>query len=211
VTDRGADLRLAFQQLADDAPADEVDAERVWRAVSGEADAKERRAVVERVAGDPSWALAWRAAHELWKASREDAAPAGVPARWPMRLAWGALAAALLGAVGTTLRPGPATRPTHRERAAVRIDSLLPEGRALPRADVVLRWTGAPGATYDVRLTSEDLLHVHTVTRLATSEYRPPVEFLSSLPAAATLLWQVEARLPGGSTVRSETFVTKID
>lgn len=203
-------LRDAFQEMGAHASADGVDAERVWRAVSGESDAEERRAVVERTAADPSWALAWRAAHELWTASHESEETARRPARGTTRLAWGVLAACLIATVGTLLVRAP-RGPAHRGDAEARIHSLLPEGRAVPRSHLVLRWTGPRDVRYDLRMTSEDLLHVHAATGLAATEYRPPDAFLSSLPAAATVLWQVEARLADGSTLRSETFVTRIE
>jgi hypothetical protein len=206
------DLRLAFQRVADAASLEGVDVERVWRAVSGEAPAEERREVVEMVARDPSWALTWRAAHELWTASRETARARRIASGWSSGLGWGALAAGLLVAVGLGIWGGrtPAP-PTHREGATTRIESLLPDGQTRPRVGVVLRWTGPPGATYDVRITSEDLLRVHTATGLKKGEYRIPEEFLAPFPPAARVLWQVQARLPDGETRRSETFVMKLE
>lgn len=210
--DDAADLRLAFQRLADAAPVEGVDAERIWRAVSGVAGAEERREVVDRVAQDPSWALAWRAAHELWTASREAARPRGIASRWSSGLRWGALAAGLVLTAGLGLWIGRApTPPVHREAATPHVESLLAEGLAVPRAAAVLRWKGPPGTTYDLRITSEDLLHVHTATGLKEGEYRLPAELLESLPPAAKVLWQVEAHLPDGRTARSETFVMKLE
>jgi hypothetical protein len=211
--DEADDLRRAFQELDEAAPADGVDLERVWGAVSGESPAEERRAVVEKVAVDPSWALAWRAADALWTASRELPVAVRTVPRWSNRVGLRALAAGLLlvaVGMGFWIRRSP-TPPVHRQGATARVESLVPEGRPLPRADVVLRWTGPPGATYDVRITSEDLRQVHTATELEQSEYRPPAEFFASLPAAATLLWQVEAHLPDRRRVRSETFVMKLE
>jgi hypothetical protein len=210
--DEADDLRLALQKLADAAPLDGVDLERVWRAVSGEAPAEERREVVEKVAEDPSWAFAWRAADELWTASREAAPARRTASRWSSSVGWAALAAGILVTVGLGIWNAPAPAPSlDRGGAGDRIESLLPEGQPLARTAAVLRWKGPPGATYDVRVSSEDLVHVHTATGLGEGTYRLPAEVLAPLPSPGRLLWQVEARLPSGETVRSETFVLKLE
>lgn len=202
-------LRAAFQRLGDEAPVDGVDTELVWRAVSGELPPGECLEVVERVARDPSWALAWRVAHELRSALPES------PSRPVLRLVWsryGALAAALIAAtaVGLWLQP-PAPTPGYREEAAARIESLVPEQQTLPRQHCVLRWTGPPGATYELRATSEDLLRVHTAAGLTEKEYRVPGEFLSAFPPGAKLLWRVEGRLPDGTILAGPTFFAKLE
>ena len=209
----GADdmLRVAFQRLAEAAPADGVDLDRVWRAVSGESPPEERREVVARVANDPSWALAWRLAHELWSASREDAAPAvhhrprGAVARW------GTLAAGLALALGAGLWLRPAPDAGYREGTTAAVRALVPDDATLPRTRFVLRWAGPPGATFDLRVTSEDLGRVHTATGLQTPEYQVPEEFLRPLSAGSRLLWQVDARPPGGRAVSGDTFVVKVE
>jgi hypothetical protein len=209
----GADdtLRAAFQRLAEAAPGEGVDLDRVWRAVSGEAPSEERREVVARVADDPSWALAWRLAHELWSASREGTAPAvhhrphGAVARW------GTLAAGLVLALGAGLWLRPAPDAGYRAEATAAVRPLVAEEATLPRARFVLRWEGPPGATFDLRVTSDDLGRVHTATGLKTAEYQVPEEFLRPLPAGARLLWQVDARAPGGRAVSGDTFVVKVE
>lgn len=205
------DLRLAFQALTDVAPADSVDLERVWSAVSGESPAEERRAVVEKVAQDASWAFAWRVAHELWTASRDAEGSRRTASRWS-NVGWGALAAGLIAAAGLGIWIGRApARPVDRQGATDHIESLRPEGLALRRTGAVLRWKGPPAATYDLRVSSEDLLHVHTASGLKEGEYLLPAEFLAPLPDGARILWQVEAHLPDGETLRSETFVMKLE
>lgn len=205
------DLRAAFQRLGDEAPVEGVDTELVWRAVSGELPPDEREEVVERVARDPSWALAWRVAHEL-----RSALPVS-PSRPALRLAWsrgvryGALAAALIAATALGLWFRPAPPPGYREGATSRIESLVSEQQTLPRERCVLRWTGPPGATYELRATSEDLAHVHAATGLAEREYRIPEEFLSAFPPGAKLLWRVEGRLPDGTVLAGPTFVARLE
>ena len=60
-------LREAFQALAETSAREcaEGDVDRIWRAVSGELPAWERREIVDRMAGDPALAEAWRLAQEL--------------------------------------------------------------------------------------------------------------------------------------------------
>jgi hypothetical protein len=201
--DEGARLRDAFHDLAEAAPLEGVDWDRIWRAVASELSAEERGEVVERTGQDPSWALAWRLAHELWLASRGSAAP-----RWAWsRSGYGALAAGLLLAISLGLwlwrRP---VEPGYRAEGSQRIESLVPEGRRLSRNRCLLRWKGPPGATYELRVTSEDRRHVHSVSWLDQAEYRVPEEFLSQLPADAKLWWQVEARLRDGTILSRGTF-----
>ena len=205
------DLRAAFQDLAEDASGDGVDVERVWRAVAGEVSGEERRAVVLKVAEDPSWALAWRLAHELAEASREGARPRVARRSWPAPFRYGALAASLLVATGVGLWMREAPPPEYRDGDSERIESLVPESVSLPRTKAVLRWRSAPGAAYTVRITSEDLARVHTSSGLKESQYQVPDEFLAPFPAGAKLLWQVEARFTDGSVVRGETFVAKLE
>ena len=209
--DENASLRAAFQQAVETASAEDVDVDRIWRAVSGELSPEERRDVVERVAADPSWALAWRAAHELWTASGEAPAPRRVQPRWSSRRNVVGLAAALLVAVGigVFLRPAPPP-PVYRGETAS-VASLVPEGQPLARRPCVLRWSGPTGAIYDLRVLSEDMSLVHAAPALERGEYQVPEAFLSKLPSGARLLWQVGVRLPDGTTRAGPTFVNTLE
>lgn len=209
--DEDADLRAAFQGLGDQATVEGVDTELVWRAVSGELPPQERLEVVERVARDPSWALAWRAAHEIHSALPASPARRGLRLAWSRGVQYGALAAALIAATAVGLWLRPSAPAGYRGEAAARIESLVPEQQALPREECVLRWTGPPGATYDLRAMSEDLVHVHAVTGLAAREYRVPAEFLAAFPPGAKLLWRVEGRLPDGTVLAGPTFVARLE
>jgi hypothetical protein len=204
------ELRAAFQALGDDAPVEGVDTELVWRAVSGELPPEQRREVVERVARDPSWAMAWRMAHEV-RHGLETPRPGRLLA-WSAGVRYGALAAALVATIGAGLwLRTPTPPPAYRDGAAARIESRLPEDKALPRQDFVLRWAGPAGATYTLRITSEDLLRAYTATELKHAEYRVPPEFLIAFPAGAKLLWRVEGRMPDGTVVAGATFVARLE
>lgn len=201
------DLRAAFQALGDEASMEGVDTDLVWRAVAGELSADERREVVERVSRDPSWAMAWRMAHEMRHGLEARRRLASLGFRY-----YGALAAALIAAIATGLwLRAPTPPPAYREGAAARIESRLLEDKALPRQAFVLRWAGPAGATYTLRVTSEDLLRAHTATGLKQSEYRVPPEFLIAFPPGAKLLWRVEGRLPDGTVVAGATFVARLE
>jgi hypothetical protein len=203
----GASLRDAFESLAEEAlPLEEADLDRVWRAVAGELSAPERREVVEKVAADPSWALAWRVANELWLASPEHNAPR-LRTRWT---GYAAMAAVMLLAAGVGLLWRPASTPGYREPAGARIESLVPEAHAMPGSGFVLRWSGPPdAAAYDLTVSSEDLRHVHTESDLRKSEYQVPERFLAEIPGNR-VFWRVTARLPDGTIVSGSTFVARL-
>jgi hypothetical protein len=185
------------------------DAERIWDAVSGALPPDERRRIVDRVAADPAWAEAWRLASEVYRDTSAASAPPRLWLRHPY-LAAAASLAILVGA-GILAREVLAPAPIYRTPGAGGIESLVPEDQAVPRENLVLRWTGAePGARYEVTVTTESLLVVTTARDLEKPEYRVPAERLSEIPPGGKLYWQVRARLPGGSEDRSRTFVATI-
>lgn len=209
-----------------------VDADLVWRAVSGELSPEERRAVVERVAADPAWAAAWRLANELTRSASGVAPPMEPQAdssrarrgdgearqkrrfrfAWSQPL-WGVAATAALAliVVGVVMREGP-EQPRLRGGDTAVVVSLVPEAVPLKRDDCALRWSGGPeGTRWSVRLSTEDLSWVHRVDSLETREYRVPAEVLAPLKPGTTLLWQVEARLPDGQVLRGATFVNQLE
>ncbi|WP_241759389.1 hypothetical protein [Pyxidicoccus parkwayensis] len=211
-----------------------VDADRVWRAVSGESSPEERREVIARVAADPAWASAWRLAHELHQASTEATDRAEQTQDTPRarrdtervrtrghrfhlawsRPAWGALATAalVLVVVGVVLKQGPEGTTVIRGADTAGITSLVPEDTRLPREHCVLRWSdGPPGTRWALQLSSEDLSVVHREDSLTRAEYTVPASVLSALPKGTKLLWQVEARLPDGEVQRSATFVNRVE
>ncbi|NVJ04707.1 hypothetical protein HUW63_05530 [Myxococcus sp. AM001] len=209
-----------------------VDADLVWRAVSGELPAEERHAVIERVAADPAWAAAWRLANELTRSAAEAAPPVAPWVDRPrtrrgdgearqkrrFRFAWSqplwgvaATAALALIVVGVVMREEP-EQPRLRGGDTAAVVSQVPEAVPLKRDACVLRWSGGPeGTRWSVRLSTEDLSWVHRVDSLETREYRVPSEVLAPVKPGTTLLWQVEARLPDGQVLRGATFVNRLE
>jgi hypothetical protein len=214
---RAADEPLgeAFRALGDTSgeTCSEADLERIWRAVAGELPAAERREIVDRMATDPSYAEAWRVADELWHASHEEGATgAGGHVRWWTQ-SWFATAAVLILGVSIVLASMLNRSPDNEYRNPVgyAVGSLVPSGTFLSREGFRLRWTPAPqGSRYHVRVTTEDLRVLTTVEDLTVPELVIERERLATLPPGATVLWQVDAALPSGERVSSQTFVVRV-
>ncbi len=220
-----ARLQKAWRALADEpgAMVEDVDAGRIWDAVSGVAAPEERRAVIARVAADPAWAEAWRLADELWRAASAEPGQAAAalpfvarPRRFGNPGPWvgGALAAVLVGALGLWWRPRPTVPPAAPVLRGTQgqLQALVPEGARLPRAAGQLRWSpGPPDTRYVLRVSSEDLTRTHVVSDLKLPEYTLPADVLAAWPAGSRLLWQVEAWLPDGSLWRSATFTVYVE
>ncbi|MEM8932382.1 MAG: hypothetical protein AAGE94_14465 [Acidobacteriota bacterium] len=210
-----------------------IDADRVWRAVRGDAPVAERRELVERLHRDPDLALSWRLARELSRTAEglddDDetttipgaAAPepdAGRVVRFPGRrrgpwLAGLSFAAAVVLAVGLNIREAGEDPGTYRPTVVYRGEGTTIEavtGDALPRSEPVLRWRGPDGARFTVTVMTETLDPVATVRDLETPELALSGEILASFVDGTVLLWQIEARQPDGETTVSETFRTRI-
>ena len=194
--------------------------EAIWAAVRGELPPRELREVVEHTAVCASCAEDWRLAVEIEKqpaAAQTATAPAGrvIQGRFGRLRTWtaaAALAAGLLVAVGLyrTGNFGP-QEPTFREGQGTTVQSLLAEGQALPRQSAVLRWSPVPGAaSYDVRISTEDMRLVDTAQGQKATEYRVPGSALAGLPAGTKLLWQVDAVFPDGTRQSSTTFTNRL-
>jgi hypothetical protein len=206
-------LRDAFQSLAGSAAdaCSPEDLERVWLAVSGQADAGERRALVGRMATDRALAEAWRVASELWRLAQERASGASASAA-PRRRLWPLAAAAvlLLAVAGTWLvvREPPAGEV--RDQPGVTIASLLGADATLSRDMFRLRWSAPAGSRYDVRVTTDDLRVIATATDLTAAEFALEPGLLAGLTSGSRVLWQVDAILPGGARVSSPTFAVTV-
>jgi hypothetical protein len=181
------------------------------------------REVVEHLAVCPECAEAWRLAAALEEEARaagEEAAFRGVPRQpWylqPLRVA-ATLALALVAvAVVWNVVQAPEEAPVWRGDGELEIRSLLPEGEALPREEAELRWTPVPagdpeGTTYDLLVSTADLVSVAEADGLEEARYTLPADALEGLPPGTKLLWRVEARLEDGRTVRSPTFTTPVE
>jgi len=217
--DRAADdrLRTAFQALGAgngrECSSDDLD--RVWRAMDGTLGADERRELIDRLASDPALAEAWRVARELHAAAEANAPASSAPrravTRW--RSGWLAAAAVLLAAVGAVvvLQRIQPVDDTFRAGDSYSVESLLGADAALPRDQFRLRWTpGPPDTRYQVRVTTEDLQVLTVAADLAVAEVVVPRESLSPVASGGRVLWQVNARLSGGGTTSSPTFVTLV-
>jgi hypothetical protein len=222
-SDRAADdrLRTAFYALGesarDDCTADELD--RIWRAVSGELPPDERRDVVERVAASPACAEAWRVAHLLWTeaqggaVAQEGSSPAPPTSRTWTAPSWLAAAAVLLIGVGVAVvsQVGRESGDTFRDSTRYGIESLVPAGTTLARDAFRLRWTPGPdGSRYDVRVTTEDLQVLESVSGLTAPELALDRELLTPVAAGGRVLWQVDVTLPSGVRVSSQTFIVRV-
>lgn len=199
------------EQVGTEAPRVAADAERIWRAVSGELPPEEVQALAEEAARDAELAHAWRLALELRASMPQPSAErrlvrfpaAGAPLRW-------AIAATLAVAIGAglwlRLDQGPVV--IRGGEPGSTIAALVAEGSPLSRRDFHLRWTPLAdrGARYTLRLTTADLRLIAEAPDLATADHQVPPRALAGVPPGATLLWQVDARLPGGAVVSSTTF-----
>ena len=216
VTDRhlsDEELRKAFQSLGqtshDEPSAADLDA--VWRAVAGELPADERRALVDRMAGDPALAESWRVARELHREAMPGAASAPVRRSIP---SWMAAAAVLLVAVGigVVVRfSTPTVDDTFRNSDRYVVNSLVQPDATLARDAFRLRWTPGPtGSRYHLRVTTADLKVLTTVSDLTTPEFVVTSDLLATVTPGSRVFWQVDVTLPEGNTVSSPTFAVKV-
>ena len=106
---------------------------------------------------------------------------------------------------------GEPRAPVYRGTGGPQIASALAEHAALPRANPVLTWTGIEGARYRVRVLTADLEPLEEAEDLSVTSHALSADTVDRLPAGARLLWQVEARLPGGATVVSPTFGARLE
>ena len=182
------------------------DAEELYEAAAGNLDRARRLEIVDHVAKCAECTQAWRIALEV--GARE--AKVSVTRRpWHF-----ALAASVILAVGLlTYLVVPIDRGTPEYRQAV--DPLAPVsaiGDRLPRDQFVLRWSaGPPGTTYVVRLSTADLATLLVESDIAVTELVVPSSVLANVKAGDELLWQVEAKLPDGRRVASQTNVVRVE
>ncbi|HEX4959962.1 MAG TPA: zf-HC2 domain-containing protein [Thermoanaerobaculia bacterium] len=214
-----ANLRAAFTAPAVAAPAYEdcPSPETIWAAVRGELPPDALREVLDHTARCEACAEDWRLAVEVncQAAAREEKTPGkllvGRFGNWRPLAAAAALAAGLLVGVGVYRGAMVPNQPTYRETQQPEIRSLLPAAQALPRQGAVLRWSPVPGAaSYDVSVSTEDLRQLATIHGQTAAAYPLPPAALTTLPAGAKILWQVEAVFPDGHRVTSPTFTSPV-
>lgn len=217
---RGSEERLvdAFRSPEPDgAEVPDEMRDRIWLAVSGALSAEERRDVVDLTASDPAYAEAWRIARDMWEASQAAGAAgaAATAAPSPRRWAPGWLAAAAAVVLGAALGVMTLVNRTpgdeYRSAAEYRIGSLVPDNALLDRGGLVLRWTPGPdGTRYAVRVTTPDLQMLTFVTNLEAPELALTPATFDEVAPGGPVLWQVDATLPDGGRVMSDTFTIRV-
>jgi hypothetical protein len=211
-------LREAFQSDAEILNDGErcPPTERIWRSAEGELDRPQNESLLRHLGECGACAASWRLARDLSESSGKKRAPvaAGRGSRFgdlPML----AMAAALVLAValGSQLfGPRRTEAPAFRNQQAEWLTPVGEDGGSLPRGQFLLRWAEGPeGSTYDIRVTTEDLDLLATGRRLEQAEYQVPADALEDLPGGAAVYWQVTAHLPGGRSIDSDSFLTRIE
>jgi hypothetical protein len=219
------DLRRRFLEPPEGAVSEAAcpEPERYLRAALGELSAEENRELAEHGAVCPACTLAWKLAGEYAEEAAlktSDRAEGIAEGRVPRarRRYWLPAAAALAAALAlvAVLAPWPgregAPAPVLRAIEQEAIESLVPEGSSLPADAFTLRWSGGPeGSRFALRVTDRRLEHLAGASALDAREYTVPPEALAYLEPGTMVLWQVEATLPDGRRLVSETFATRLE
>jgi len=217
------DLRKSFvsppdgSSAAEDCPAPE----QIMKAVLGQLSTEENRSLADHSTVCPACTLAWKLARDFVEESdleARDVAPNSViRTRWRPRLQWrwvpaAAALAAALALVAILVPSQESTEPVLRTLEREEIESTTPEDEPLPADRFTLRWSPGPeGARYDIRVTDRRLEHLAGAASLERPEYTVPANALANLERGSLVLWQVEAVLPDGRRIVSQTFVTPLE
>ena len=208
-------LREAFASPADEQHTEGCpEPDRIWQAARGQLSASAAGHVVDHVAACSACAGAWRLAMSPSDAEQAEIGSGSTARSWDSWTAAGGLAAAVLlvVAVVAVVQDRRQPPPAMRASEGVSIRSLIAEDTPLPRNECVLRWSAGPeGALYDVRVGTRELRTLVRERELERPEFTVPEESLSELPSGAKILWRVEALLPDGRRISSETFVARIE
>jgi hypothetical protein len=223
-------LRAAFAE-PDDPPHPETcpSPAEIWDGVHGKLPAGRLRDVVEHLACCSPCAEAWRMALALARTEGAEnaAGPAvGAPLEpaaaardeqrfrpgWRLYGALAAAAAVFAVVVGThDLRRSQAPPMVIAQRGGAAVPQtasrwLTPSNSALPPAGARLRWSGPPGATYDLTVELIDErgaarpILIAAPRGLASAEYTLIPRDLARAPAGALLHAALTAHLPDGRT-----------
>ncbi|NOZ94319.1 MAG: zf-HC2 domain-containing protein [Acidobacteria bacterium] len=195
------------------------DAEELWASAAGELDPQADQKILLHLAECAQCSGAWRLAREIVSPGetaeeRVVRLEKGRRSRTWRRPAYLAAAATLLIGLGlgTGLlinRRGPASQPVYRQqRASVNIVAS-PQTQRLPRSACRLRWSAGPaGSRYDLTVTTKDLDILAVVRGLTEPEHLLPPEKIPR--STREILWRVTVHLPGGGSVSSKTFSSRI-
>jgi len=191
----------------------------VWAAARGELPGEQTRKLIDHSLHCARCADSWAAAAAMLGALGETSAGTGDPparagARRPSRtitfLGLAAAAALAFVLLPLALREDAPVGPPDEYReppSSTRIRSEIDESAPMPRDAFVLRWSGMPeGSRYVVEVATEDLTVIHRATELDRPEYVVPAAALIGVPSGATVLWRIEAVVPGGGRVESPVF-----
>jgi len=181
--------------------------DRLWAAARGELARDERLAVLDHTTACAECALAWRLAGELVDApARVSRKPRAVGVRWLV-----AAAALVIAVAGLQVLREPRLPPVYRAPMDAAVTSRLERDSQLPIEEFRLAWTPGPeGARCDVRVSDEDLAVVHRAIGVAATEVTVPPRAFDSFANGDRVLWQVDAVLPDGRPLPSETFSQRL-
>lgn len=214
--------RAALCFLADSWPpsSDCVDAEQFWAAAHGDPKPAQLRRLLDHASLCPSCSEAWRLARQLISQLEEAGEKFQQPRSFVFpraRVYWTAfaVAAAMVAIIAgvrfyqpQTMQPGAEFRDPSQQT----ILSLVDEQVLLSRTDCLLRWSPGPeGTLYSIQVATEDLTVIAQARSLERPEYVVAKTALEDLPAEATIIWQVKAQFLDGSSLRSKSFVNRIE
>lgn len=211
-------LRAGFASLAANATpgSDCPDPDEIWMSLRGELSARPAARIVAHTARCHACAEAWRLGREL--GGQPPAASRGVATmfRAPALGVWASLAAAALllvvAGIGIVWPPASHQPGVTRASAEAEIRSLVPETAPLPRDACLLRWSvPAAGARYTLRVGLEDLTPIASARGLEKPEYQIPAKNLEKAAPGSTIVWRVEADLPDGRRISSQSFTNRIE
>jgi hypothetical protein len=182
------------------------DAQELYEAAAGNLDRARRMEIIDHVAKCAECTQAWRIALEV---GARDAKVSVTQSPWRFALAASVILA--VGLVTYLVIPVEQGTPQYREG----VDPLAPVsaiGSTLPRDQFTLRWSAGPaGTTYLVRLSTADLASLLVKSDVTVTELTVPSSVLTNVKTGDELLWQVEAQLPDGRRVVSQTFVVRVE
>lgn len=222
-------LREAFASLAEDAECKEDchDPERIRAAVQGDLPVGERHEIVDHIATCPACAETWRVAHAVF------GGPAPVPfvdrlrpwlqspRVYQLGLAGAAVLILVLAVPGVRLPdflgvPGPPMAPSGAvAQFRGEITTTITADQALLREDCRLSWSidtdaEVQGVLYTLWIDIGDELS-KTVRGLEKPEYVIGENDLEDVASGEFLSWSVEAIVPGGERILSDTFETRLE
>lgn len=190
-----------------------LDAGRIFDALHGTLPPEDRRAVVDEVIGNPAAAEAWRLAKELAPVTSRYGF--GISHGRAMSRWWWSAAAAAVLVLGVMWQTGglwrSAETPVYRSIGQRAIASSLAPDQPLARSKPVLRWSAIHGARYTVTVLTPTLDVIAETRNLTTAEYVLSPDVLARFPPGTTLLWQVEAAIPGEGAIVSPTFSVRVE